>query len=86
MCTVSFKVDETVKTQAQELFDELGLSFSGALNIFLKSCINNGGIPFSLTAPRFKEIVLNRIKEADNPENLSPAFSSIEDLRKALDV
>ena len=23
MCTVSFKVDENVKTQAQELFDEL---------------------------------------------------------------
>lgn len=86
MCTVSFKVDENVKTQAQELFDEIGLSFSGALNIFLKSCINNGGIPFNLTAPHFKEVVLSRIKEAEDPENLSPAYSSIEELRESLNV
>ena len=86
MCTVSFKVDENVKTQTQELFDELGLSFSGAFNMFLKSCINNGGIPFNLTASHFKEMVLNRINEAENSENLRPFNSSIEELRKALNV
>jgi len=86
MCTVSFKVDENVKAQSQEIFDQLGLSFSGALNIFLKSCINNGGIPFELKVPSYKQVILERIKEAENPENLSKEFSSAKELMDSINA
>ena len=33
------RIDSGVKKQANELFNELGLDMSGAVNIFLRQCI-----------------------------------------------
>ncbi|MBQ8685131.1 MAG: type II toxin-antitoxin system RelB/DinJ family antitoxin [Clostridia bacterium] len=48
MTTINVRVDENVKKQATELFEELGLDMSTALNLFLRQAINYGGIPFEV--------------------------------------
>ena len=44
--STSISIDADVKAQAQELFAELGLDLSTAVNLFLRKCIYEDGIPF----------------------------------------
>ena len=46
------RIDENLKKQASELFSQLGMDMSGAMNIFLKQCVLRGGLPFSVELPR----------------------------------
>ena len=43
---INVRVDTELKQSAEELFDDLGLNMSSAINMFLKSAVNYGGIPF----------------------------------------
>ncbi len=39
MTQISLRLDDTVKTEAEELFSRLGMSLSTAINIFLRRAI-----------------------------------------------
>lgn len=39
------RIDSNVKTEANELFKELGIDMSSAVNIFLRQCVLHGGLP-----------------------------------------
>lgn len=45
---VTIRIDEDLKKQADELFDELGLSFSGAVNVFVRQALREDGLPFEI--------------------------------------
>ena len=45
MTTVTFRVDETLKKQAVELFESLGMNLSQAINLFLKQAVEEGCFP-----------------------------------------
>lgn len=42
------RIDPEVKREAGAILDQLGLSMSAALNLFLKAVIREGGIPFEM--------------------------------------
>lgn len=86
MTTVSFKIDDKDKSQAQLLFESMGLSFSAAMNLFIKACINTRSIPFEIKAPSYEQLIKNRLKEAEDPENLSPGFKDVDSLMRSLDA
>ncbi len=44
----SISIDEELKAKAQELFSDLGLDLSTAINIFLRQSVRNNCIPFSI--------------------------------------
>ncbi|MCH3909316.1 MAG: type II toxin-antitoxin system RelB/DinJ family antitoxin [Bacilli bacterium] len=46
--TITVRLDPETKRQAQELFDDLGISLSSAVNLFLKQAIREGKIPFEI--------------------------------------
>lgn len=46
---VSFRIDSTLKTQADKLFSELGMNMTTAFNIFLRQSVREGCIPFDIT-------------------------------------
>ena len=58
------RIDENVKKQANELFSQLGLDMSSAMNIFLRQCILRGGLPFTVDLPQYKSDVLEAVEEA----------------------
>lgn len=58
------RIDENVKKQANELFSQLGLDMSSAMNIFLRQCILRGGLPFTVELPQYKSDVLEAMEEA----------------------
>lgn len=58
------RIEENLKKQATELFSQLGLDMSSAMNIFLKQCVMRGGLPFEVAVPQYKPEVLEAMEEA----------------------
>lgn len=53
MTQISLRVDEEVKQNAEKTFNDIGLSMSTAINIFLKKVARENRIPFELSADPF---------------------------------
>ena len=53
MAQISFRVEDNVKVDAEKTLEEIGLSMSAAMNIFLKKIAREKRIPFELTADPF---------------------------------
>ena len=47
--SISIRVDEDIKKEAEALFSKLGLTLSAATNVFYRQAIRTQGIPFPLT-------------------------------------
>ena len=45
---VTIRVDANLKKEADELFDDLGMSFTTAINIFIKQAVREQRIPFEI--------------------------------------
>ena len=45
---IQARVDTELKNDASDLFDSLGLDMTTAIRIFLKKCLQEGGIPFEI--------------------------------------
>lgn len=53
MAQISLRVDDEVKRNAERTFNDIGLSMSAAINIFLKTVVRENRIPFELSADPF---------------------------------
>ena len=69
MANVSIRMDDALKKQAEELFNDLGMNLTTAFTIFVKQAIREQGIPFEIT------------KETPNSETLS-ALREVEEMKK----
>ena len=65
MPTIQVRTDESTKTQAGEIFSQLGITMSDAINMFLRQSIIYGGIPFELKIPRYNMVTLNALTEME---------------------
>lgn len=45
----SLTLNKDIKEQAQKLFDEMGLTFSNAVELFLRAVIREQALPFAVT-------------------------------------
>ena len=65
---MSFRIDKDLKRQADELFRNLGMNTSVALNMFLTQSVREQGIPFTPSMERNKRL-LDALKEVEQIEN-----------------
>lgn len=86
MCTISCKVEDDVKTNAEAIFESLGITMSAAINMFLRASIREEGLPISTKLKSRDELILERVREAEDPANLSPTFSNLEDAKAWLNA
>ena len=63
MPTIQVRTDDQTKDASSALFEQLGITMSDAINMFLRQTIMKGGIPFSLTVPERLE---SNIKITEN--------------------
>lgn len=61
---ISMRVDPTVKSDAESLFNSFGLTLADAINVFLHKSIQVGGMPFELRQPRYNAETEEAIAEA----------------------
>lgn len=48
MATITVRIDESLKKESSEIFDQLGMDMTTAIRIFLKKSVMNRGLPFEL--------------------------------------
>ena len=81
------RIDADIKKQATDLFNDLGLDMSGAVNLFLHQCVLRGGLPFNVEMPRYSQRTLDAMDEARrisrDPD--VKGYTDMEELRKALE-
>ena len=86
--STSISIDTDVKAKAQELFADLGLDLSTAINIFLKQSIRENGIPFSIQREIPNADTIAAMKEAEEmrkrPEQYK-RYSSFSELQKEIE-
>ncbi len=76
---VHVRIDETIKQQASETLQAMGLSLSDAVRVFLTRVVADKQIPFDLRAPNSD--TLAAMKEADGIAGSRMArFSTVDDL------
>jgi DNA-damage-inducible protein J len=49
MTQLTIPIDDTLKEQADTLFEELGMNTSTAINVFIREALRQGGIPFRVS-------------------------------------
>ena len=85
---VNIRTDKDIKDQAEEIFNELGLNMTTAINMFLRTAIREHGIPFELKLDVPNETTAATIAEGrklmDDPS--APRYSSMDELKAALEV
>lgn len=65
MSTMSIRISDSDKIEADNLFKKLGITTNSAINMFIKQSIRMQSLPFtpSLNLPNAK--VINSLKESD---------------------
>ncbi len=54
MATISTRIDDKVKSDAERVAGEIGISLSTAINVFLVQFVSNSGFPFDVVVPKNK--------------------------------
>lgn len=80
--SVTIRMEENLKKQAEMLFDEMGLNMTTAITMFTKAVVRQGKIPFEITADPFwseaNQTRLRQTMENYNPEKL--VYKTMEEL------
>ena len=82
------RVNDNIKKEVVPILDDLGISLSEAINMFLHQVKLNNGIPFKLKYPSFSDEMQEALKEAEtimkNPDSY-PSYNNVDELLEALD-
>lgn len=62
---VSIRMDRDIKEQAEQLFADLGLNMTTAMNMFVKQALREQGIPFHVSARVPNAATIEAMKEAE---------------------
>ena len=88
MGNINIRVDNALKKEASELFNDLGLNLSTAINIFLTQCVKEQAIPFEIKQPKPSRRLKKALKEAEKITSgkiKSKGYNSFEELLEDLD-
>ena len=85
---LNIRTEKAVKEQADELFSELGLNMTTAINMFLRTAIREHGIPFNLKLDTPNYATVAAIEEGRKlmADPTTPRYSSMANLKTALEV
>lgn len=63
--SITIRMDETLKKQAETLFDEMGLNMTTAITMFAKAVVRQNKIPFEIAAdPFYSEVNQAHLRRA----------------------
>lgn len=87
MAVLNVTVDDNIKNQAEDILNELGLSISSAMDIFLRAVVTEKNLPQNLNFYIPNEITATAIEEGRklaSDKNIK-GYKSISELRAALE-
>ena len=84
MSEITIKIDDKLKNEADKLFNDLGLDFNTAINIFLRTSINTQSIPFKIEKTKQLDINDNDEDNFYNEENIKCLKEGYLELKSGL--
>ncbi|KEQ37782.1 addiction module antitoxin, RelB/DinJ family protein [Streptococcus mitis] len=81
--SMSIRLDSEVKEQAQQVFNNLGMDMTTAINIFLRQAIQYQGLPFDVRLDENRKL-LEVLTDLGQNRNMSQSFESVSDLMEDL--
>lgn len=82
---VTFRVDESLKQEAEVLYKDLGMSLSTAFNVFLRQSIREQRLPFEVRKNVPNATTIAAIKAAEQGKMNGP-YNSVDELLEALNA
>lgn len=85
---LNIRTDKEIKEQAEQIFSDLGLNMTTAVNMFLRAVIRENGIPFDLKLEVPDEVTAAAIEEgrriASDPD--VKGYTDMNELKAALEL
>lgn len=84
---INVQVDSVTKQEATAILNDLGLSMSAAINLFLKQVVKRDGLPFEVVNPKPSKELRKALKEAKKiikNTNNYPGYRDMDKLKEAL--
>lgn len=89
--TINLRIDEDLKNSAEETLNELGISMTTAVTLFLKAVSRTNSIPFPITANKKKVQKVSTPNEVSKTvfenglDDLDIDFDDFDSLKNAID-
>ena len=81
---LTIRIDESIKQEAETLFNKIGLNMSAAINVFFRQAIREQSIPFELkpyddyfTETRMERI-MRSVKQAERGDIVTKSLAELE--------
>lgn len=87
--TLHIRVEPEVKKNAENTLNQLGLSTSEAINIFLHQVILTGGLPFDVILPQYNtetEVAMQEARDIASGKVSTKGYASAKELFEELDA
>jgi DNA-damage-inducible protein J len=78
-------VDEGTKRAAEAVLDEMGLTMTAAINMYLKRIVRDEAIPFEVTARVPNATTIAAIKECEEIKKNPSAYKRYSTFKEAMD-
>ena len=72
------RVDPTVKEQAEQILDQLGIPMSNAIGMFLRQVVIQNGIPFEMKLPIRRPLALEVLTKDQFDAEIQKGFDDVE--------
>jgi len=81
------KTDPKVKSECVKLFENLGITISDAVNIFLRQSLIHDGLPFEVKQSSLNKTTIKALEETEdivkNPQNYK-SYSDVDEMIKEI--
>ena len=81
------RLDSKLKQDAETLFNDLGMTLSGAVNVFLRQAVRVQGIPFEIRREQPNRTTLAAMKEAIDLANdpKTKTYTSVAEMMRDIE-
>ena len=84
--SMTIRMNREVKQQAQQIFTDLGMDMTTAINVFLRQAIRYKGFPFEVTLQTPNTVTLAAMDAAEHDKDMHGPFDSVSSLMDALNA
>ena len=81
---IRLRISEEIKTDAEEIFNQMGMTMSQAMRMFLIQCVNTGKLPFNPQAKIANKETLESFRQLETGEYESYTLDEFKNVLKEL--
>ncbi len=84
---ITMKIDEELKTQAEELFADLGLNMASAFTVFVKQAVREQRIPFVISRDIPNDSTLEAMEEVKQMKadpSMGKSYTDVDEMMRDL--